>query len=109
MMALVEAFAQQAAATNEALGEAKVELNSKIAKLQKENQVLKDAQRATYDSFNPKMEENKLNDDANHQEVEQPKQKTPVHHLAEKVAPTLVRSEIHSQKQREMKFEVPKD
>ena len=43
MMAMVEAFAQQAAAANKALEETRAELTAKIAELQQENQYLKDA------------------------------------------------------------------
>ena len=76
-MALVEVSTQQAMATNKTLKEAKAKLNTKIVALQQENQVLREAQN---DPVNPEMEENDLNDDATHLEVEQPKLKTLVTH-----------------------------
>ena len=58
MMAMVETFTQQAAVANRALEETRAELTAKIAKLQQENQYLKDAQRKMqydmqYDPCNP--------------------------------------------------------
>ena len=45
MMTMVEALAQQAAATSRALEETRAELTAKITKLQRENHFLKEAQR----------------------------------------------------------------
>ena len=44
MMAMVEMSTQQTASANKALEETRAELNAKIAELQKENQLLKEAQ-----------------------------------------------------------------
>lgn len=51
--------------TNKVLEDAWVELGTKIAELQKENLLLKEAQKGAYDAFNPEMEENELNEEVN--------------------------------------------
>ena len=59
MMAMVEASAQQVVAANRALVEARAEFTTEVAKLQQENQYLKEAQRKMqYNPCNPDIEEN---------------------------------------------------
>ena len=70
MMAMVEAFAQQAVATSRALEETWVELTAKITELQWENQFLKEAQRKMqYNPCNIEIEENEIDEEV----LEQPK------------------------------------
>lgn len=61
MMALVKV-----SVNNKALEDACAELEAKIAKLQKENLLLKEAQKAAYDPLNLEIDENELNDEVNH-------------------------------------------
>lgn len=64
MMAMVEMSTQQTASANKALEETRAELNAKIAELQKENQLLKEAQWEIHnDPCNPEMDDNEIKDD----------------------------------------------
>ena len=70
MMAMVEAFAQQAVAMSRALEETRAELTAKITELQWENQFLKEAHRKMqYDPCNLEVEENEIDEEV----LEQPK------------------------------------
>ena len=84
------------------------ELNVKIANLQWENQILKEARRGIHnDPCNQEMEENEVEEEVNRREVEQPRQRTPMVRLVE--IPRLVKeatwSENHSIRNNELKTE----
>ena len=74
MMSMIEALAQQAAATNWALEEIKetqVELIAKIIELQRENQFLKETQKKMqFDHCNSEIEENEMYREIHRPEVE---------------------------------------
>ena len=78
-MAMVEISTQQAEAAKKVLKETHTELTASIAKLQRENQCLREAHKGMhYDQCNPEMEENKMDEDG--REVEQLRQRTLVAH-----------------------------
>lgn len=48
---------------------------------------MKEIHKAAFDPFNPEIKENELNEEEQCQEVEQPKQRTPIKRPVEEVSP----------------------